>query len=1073
MKKEIVINASKDRSRIAIVEDGELVELYVETPDNVRSIGNVYLASIQKVMPALRAAFVDVGQKQDCFLHFSDLTDNLPQLLALAGEDVPGLDEPVLSLAPPKRVADDEDEPDPEETLEIEPEPEESRSRRTSRRRSRGRGRGRGRGKGREEEEEQEESPRRALPSVIDLSGGSKPRRGGSRTEARKSEETDADEKAEQPTKPTVKKASKEPASAGPSDASSPDASAPVEEAAPDKKPTRRRSRKRDDDTADAAGDAAPDNDQADAADASSSTGPADGPASEDETTDSADQPGRKRRRRGRRGGRGKSSSAEGQDAQDQDAETDDQAEETTSDTPDKGRSKRKRSAKPAQAGDADAADDGDGTDAAEPKGRGRRRRSSTSDQASSEASGSETAPAEGPSDTSDSTSESSSGSDAPAKSRGSKRLPATLDLTSGGKRPSAAAASEDEVGGGRRSRPAPAEDEASESGDETSPRGFKKPSSRRSRDADPDAADDQGSADAPDDAESETKGRRSRGRRSRGGAGGGDTATGDAPETSEESTDADGEKESSSGRSRGRRKGGRSSDNGSDAKEAGDKGAEATTSGGRSGRGSNGRGGRSPGRSQKIPSNEELLKRDGRIIVKITKEAISNKGPRVSTDLSLAGRFLVLVPAADYVAVSKKIESAKERRRLRTLATSLKPEGFGVIVRTVAEGRDAKSLDTDLRLLADKWRKIQNKLDEKPNPPVLLYQDVNMVSSVIRDLFSEDYDRILVDDEKTFRNVQAYVKAVAPQMADKVEFHKGRGQVFRSLGIEKQVEEAFSKRVNMRGGGYLFIETTEAMHVVDVNSGRAGRGKSQKQNLIDVNVEAAREVAKQLRLRDLGGIIVVDFIDLKYDRDRRKVTDALKKAFEKDRAVTKLLPMSDFGLVQITRQRLRPSITAGAVDEDGEPLEGTDAMEAAGAGEIVQPGRSRGAEPEPEPELEPAGRRGGRERAPEPAREPAREVALAPEEATPQALAGRLRGWLDHYRQAVDEKYRGRPVVVRVHPLFGAYLRRGFPSTLTRWRLAIRGIAFSVEEDPGVDPLAFDVRDQKSGRSLLKKYTA
>ncbi len=427
-----------------------------------------------------------------------------------------------------------------------------------------------------------------------------------------------------------------------------------------------------------------------------------------------------------------------------------------------------------------------------------------------------------------------------------------------------------------------------------------------------------------------------------------------------------------------------------------------------------------------------------------------------------------MLVPAADYVAVSKKIESAKERRRLRNLASNLKPDGFGVIVRTVAEDRDAKSLDQDLRLLVEKWRKIDTKLREQPEPPVLLYEDVNMVSSIIRDLFSDDYDRILVDDPKVFRNVQAYVKAVAPQMAEKVEMHKGRTPVFRSVGIEKQVEEAFSKRVNMRGGGYLYIETTEAMHVVDVNSGRAGRGKSQKENLIAVNVEAAKEVAKQLRLRDLGGIIVVDFIDLRYDRDRRKVTDALKEAFKKDRAVTKLLPMSDFGLVQITRQRLRPSITTTATDEDGEPLDPAEAAAAAGAGEI----RRRNA-PEAEPEESGSDDRRADDRRSDRADDASERPTLAPEDATPQALSGRLRGWLDHYRRSVDERYQGRPIVVKVHPLFGAYLRRGFPSPLTRWRLSLRGLPFHLEEDSSVDPLAFDVRDQKSGRTLLKKYAA
>jgi Rne/Rng family ribonuclease len=520
----------------------------------------------------------------------------------------------------------------------------------------------------------------------------------------------------------------------------------------------------------------------------------------------------------------------------------------------------------------------------------------------------------------------------------------------------------------------------------------------------------------------------------------------------------------------------------------------------------------RAPGaRRVPIPSNEQLLRRGGNVIVKITKEPISAKGSRVSTDISLAGRFLVLVPAADYVAVSKKIESAKERRRLRTLAQSLKPDNCGVIVRTVAEGRDAKSLDTDLRLLIDKWRQIEARLDGgRAKAPVLLYEDVNMVSSIIRDLFSEDFDRILVDDPKTFRNVQAYVQAVAPDMADKVELHRGTTPAFRAAGIDKQVEEAFSRRVNLKSGGYLFIETTEAMHVVDVNSGRAGRGKSQKENMIAVNVEAAREVAKQLRLRDLGGIIVVDFIDLRLESDRRKVTNVLTEAFAKDRAVTKLLPMSDFGLVQITRQRLRPSITAQPDEDEGTSADPAARAERAGAGEIAQaPGRrsrdddrgGRGLDAGPVDLADAASaderpaRRGDRsrdagtretgsrdagprdERPSRRTREPRAadaafddvqpEVAASPESAT--AL---LRGWLDNYRRSVDEAYRLRPVIVRVHPLFLTHLQRGLFSALTRWRFSIRDIPWRIEEDAALDPLAFDVRDEKSGRSLLRKYT-
>jgi ribonuclease G len=950
LKKQIVINASKDRSRIAIVEDGELVELYVENPDNVRTIGNIYLGRVQKVMPAIRAAFVDVGQKQDCFLHFSDLTDNFPQTLALAGEDVPGLDEPVLSLAPAKRVADDDDEPDIEDKLEVEPAEEESRSRRS--RRSRGRGRGRRRGR-REEEEEQEEADetpgRKRLPGVIDLTSPARPKRPARSDEGRPDDagertarKEDADETAEAPK------------------------GADADEAPP-ARASRRRGRKTTD-TADGADDA-----QADAAPAGGD-GPQDdaeqGDTEQDRGDESTDEPPRPKRRRGRRRGR-------------------------------RGRGGRDRQQK---ADDAPSADAAEKADSAEEKAPTSERRPSKRRPSKREG-----RTDEGPADA-------ASEADEP------KRLPASIDLTSGGGRPAGRPADERPAG---------------------------------------DAGEEETTGKGADGEERSGRGRRRAPGRRRG-----------------EATETDGEEKDTSDRPRGRRGGRGRSEGGQKADEAGEK--DRGGSRGRSSQRSSGGGSRQGGgaRSAKLPPNDQLLKRDGRILVKITKEPISTKGPRVSTDLSLAGRFLVLVPAADYVAVSKKIESAKERKRLRTLAQSLKPDGFGVIVRTVAEGRDAKSLDQDLRLLSDKWRKIETKLARKPEPPVLLYEDVNMVSSVIRDLFSDDYDRILVDDEKVYRNVRAYVKAVAPQMADKVELHKGRSTAFRSVGIEKQVEEAFSKRVNMRGGGYLFIETTEAMHVIDVNSGRAGRGKSQKQNLIDVNVEAAREAAKQLRLRDLGGIIVIDFIDLRYDRDRKKVTDALKEAFKKDRAVTKLLPMSDFGLVQITRQRLRPSITTQAVDDDGEALVGAEAAAAAGAGEV------RSARSEPEAPLlddddggpaddgrddrDRSGGRadGGRADGAAPDR-----PALAPEEATPEALAARLRGWLDRYRQLVDDRYKGRPIVVRVHPLLGAYLRRGFPSPLTRWRLALRGVPFRIEEDAAVDPLAFDVRDQKSGRPLLKKY--
>ena len=315
-------------------------------------------------------------------------------------------------------------------------------------------------------------------------------------------------------------------------------------------------------------------------------------------------------------------------------------------------------------------------------------------------------------------------------------------------------------------------------------------------------------------------------------------------------------------------------------------------------------------------------LSRNQRLLVQVKKEPIANKGSRISTDISMAGRFLVLVPLSNVVAVSRKIDKEKERNRLKALAGSLVPDGFGVIVRTVAEGRDAKSLDKDLRLLLERWRRVEKRLGQATNAPTLIHEDVDMASSIIRDQFSEDFDRILIDHKALFHSVRSYVRAVAPSMVSRVEYHSSNTPVFEAAGIQQGADRAFKDRVELPSGGYLFIEKTEAMHVVDVNSGRSGRGKSQSENSLDVNLEAARVIARQVRLRDIGGIIVVDFIDLRDNDARRKVYEELKNRFEDDRAVTKVLPMSDFGLVEITRQRLRPSLTSSFASSSGASVE-------------------------------------------------------------------------------------------------------------------------------------------------------
>ncbi len=303
-----------------------------------------------------------------------------------------------------------------------------------------------------------------------------------------------------------------------------------------------------------------------------------------------------------------------------------------------------------------------------------------------------------------------------------------------------------------------------------------------------------------------------------------------------------------------------------------------------------------------------KILRPGQKLMVQIVKEPIGSKGPRISTDITVAGRFLVLIPMGEYIAVSRKINNHKERRRLKSVVGSMVPDGFGVIIRTVAKGKDEEAIEDDMRDVLKKWEGILERL-ENAKPPALLYKDLDMTESLVRDLFAKQYDRVLVDDQEMYKKIKSYVSQVAPQMIPNVELYKGREHIFDFMKIAKDVDSIFSPRVRMPSGGYLIFEQTEAMYVVDVNSGPYAAKEKQEDNSLKTNLEAAREVAKQLRLRDIGGIIVVDFIDLRSNKNRKKIYDELKKEFKKDPAKTNVIGMSDFGLVQITRQRIRPSV--------------------------------------------------------------------------------------------------------------------------------------------------------------------
>ncbi len=295
-------------------------------------------------------------------------------------------------------------------------------------------------------------------------------------------------------------------------------------------------------------------------------------------------------------------------------------------------------------------------------------------------------------------------------------------------------------------------------------------------------------------------------------------------------------------------------------------------------------------------------------ILVQVTKEPLGKKGFRVTSEISLPGRFLVLLPSNGKIGVSKKITNFREKRRLRRIVGTLLPSGFGAIIRTVAEGKQEKLIQQDLQDLIDTWQEIEKSVKSE-KAPALLYKDLNTTSSVIRDLFSDQVERVTVDSKKLYRETRAYVKYVQPGLLDKVDLYKGKEPIFDVFGIEKDLNTAFSRKVWLKSGGYIFIEQTEAMVVIDVNSGRYARKKDQELNSLRTNLEAAREAVRQLRLRDVGGLIVVDFIDLEDDRNKKKVYDELRKEFRKDRAKMTVLPMTEFGLVQITRQRIRQSV--------------------------------------------------------------------------------------------------------------------------------------------------------------------
>ena len=296
-------------------------------------------------------------------------------------------------------------------------------------------------------------------------------------------------------------------------------------------------------------------------------------------------------------------------------------------------------------------------------------------------------------------------------------------------------------------------------------------------------------------------------------------------------------------------------------------------------------------------------------LLVQIAKEPISSKGPRLTTEISFTGRFMVLMPFGDRISISQKIKSTEEKIRLRQLISSIKPKGFSVIVRTSAENKRVAELNHEMRTLVKCWEESIAKM-QRSKAPSLIFQEDSRTVSMIRDMFTPNFENIYVNDPETFTQIQNYVALIAPENKDIVKLYAKDTPIFDNFNITRQIKSSFGKTVSFRSGAYLIIESTEALHVIDVNSGNRSKASSdQESNALDVNLKAADEIARQLLLRDMGGIIVVDFIDMSKPEHRQQLYEHMREVMANDRARHNILPLSKFGLMQITRQRVRPAL--------------------------------------------------------------------------------------------------------------------------------------------------------------------
>ncbi len=324
----------------------------------------------------------------------------------------------------------------------------------------------------------------------------------------------------------------------------------------------------------------------------------------------------------------------------------------------------------------------------------------------------------------------------------------------------------------------------------------------------------------------------------------------------------------------------------------------------------SSGRGGGGRRQRRPVPKIEDCLKKGQEILVQVTKESIGTKGPRVTQQVSLPGRFTVFMPGVDHSGVSRRIEDRAERQRLKALVAEHRPKGAGLIVRTAGDGKGEKEFANDVNYLIKLWEKVDRKT-KTARAPSLIHRELELTTGLIRDLFTEDVEELVIDSKDAHRDILNYLRSISPELRERVKLYKGRQPILDAYDIEAQIEKAFERKVWLKKGGYLVIDQTEALVSIDVNTGRFTGKKNQEDTIFKTNIEAAREAARQLRLRDMGGIIVIDFIDMEIESNKKAVLDELRQNLRLDRSRTKAFAVSDLGLVEMTRQRERPSLLA------------------------------------------------------------------------------------------------------------------------------------------------------------------